>query len=197
METIVFATNNPHKLREIRSLLGNNPEVKSLKDMGFYEDIPEPFDTLEKNARAKSATIASRFGLACFADDTGLEVEALDGKPGVFSARYAGPDANSKNNIQKLLQELQGETNRKARFRTVISLMLNGTEYRFEGMVAGVILTEEHGHDGFGYDPVFKPDGYDQSFAEMDPELKNRISHRGIAVRKLADFLKQRFGQRV
>ena len=163
----------------------------NLKEIGFYEDIEEPFDTLEENAQAKTSTIYNRMGYNCFADDTGLEIDALQGKPGVFSARYAGPEGNPENNIKKVLKEMEGVANRSARFRTVISLILEGEEYFFEGKVEGEILTSKHGAGGFGYDPVFKPKGYSQSFAEMPLELKNTISHRGKAVKKLVEFLRK------
>ena len=193
---IVFATNNAHKLREIREILGTRFEVVSLSDIGCHEDIPETGSTLEENASQKSHYVADHYGLPCFADDTGLEVEALGGAPGVHSARYAeGTDHDSKANMAKLLRELQGEDNRKARFRTVISLLEPDTEqggwkeHRFEGEVRGTIATEKHGHEGFGYDPLFVPEGYEESFAQLGEEVKNRISHRARAVRKLADYL--------
>lgn len=193
---IVFATNNAHKLREIREILGTRFEVVSLSDIGCHEDIPETGSTLEENASQKSRYVADHYGLPCFADDTGLEVEALGGAPGVHSARYAeGTDHDSEANMAKLLRELQGEDNRKARFRTVISLLEPDTEqggwkeHRFEGEVRGTIATEKHGHEGFGYDPLFVPEGYEESFAQLGEEVKNRISHRARAVRKLADYL--------
>lgn len=186
---IVFVTNNPHKIKEIKSAIDKQIDVIGLKDIGFDEPIEEPYKTLEENARAKSSVVWERFGYDCFADDTGLEVDALNGRPGVRSARYAGEDGNAENNIQKLLKELEGIENRKARFRTVISLFLNGMEYLFEGKAKGIILKEKQGNDGFGYDPVFQPDGYDISFAEMPLSEKNKISHRGKAVEKLIDFL--------
>ena len=189
---IVFVTNNPHKIREINSAIDNKIEIMGLKDLGFDEPIEEPYDTLEENARAKSSVIWEKFGYDCFADDTGLEVDALNGRPGVRSARYAGEDGNAENNIQKLLEELKSIDNRQARFRTVISLFFNDREYLFEGVVEGTILKEKHGAGGFGYDPVFQPEGYDISFAEMPLEEKNKISHRGKAVRKLIEFLKEK-----
>lgn len=188
---IVFATNNAHKLKEVRFALKDIYQVKSLNEIGFDEDIPEPFETLEENAFTKSKTIFDKFKIDCFADDTGLEVEALNGAPGVYSARYAGPECSFEDNVKKLLEELDGESNRKARFRTVISLILYGKEYYFEGIVNGVITKKRSGESGFGYDPVFKPNGYEQTFAEMDLNLKNQISHRGIAVLKLINFLKE------
>ncbi len=189
---IVFVTNNPHKIREINSAMDEKIEIMGLKDLGFDEPIEEPYDTLEENARAKSSVIRKKFGYDCFADDTGLEVDALNGRPGVRSARYAGEDGNAENNIQKLLRELKGSENRTARFRTVISLFFNDREYLFEGVAEGIILKEKHGSGGFGYDPVFQPDGYDISFAEMPLEEKNKISHRGKAVKKLIDFLQEK-----
>jgi XTP/dITP diphosphohydrolase len=193
MKKIVFATNNPHKLREVRDLLGNLFEVVSLKELSFEGDIPETGNTLAENASQKSHFIFERYGLDCFADDTGLEVDALAGAPGVYSARYAGEKATYEENVTKLLQELEGEANRKARFKTVVSLLLDGKEYLFEGRVEGRILTRRSGTAGFGYDPVFQPEGYEETFAEMGPELKNRISHRGQAMAKLARFLQQYF----
>ncbi len=186
---IVFVTHNPNKIKEIKSAINNQIEIIGLKDLAFDDPIEEPYETLEENARAKSSVIWKRFGYNCFADDTGLEVDALNGRPGVRSARYAGEDGNAENNIQKLLKELEGVNNRTARFRTVISLFLNDREYLFEGKVEGTILKEKQGSGGFGYDPVFLPDGYDLSFAEMPLAEKNKISHRGKAVKKLIDFL--------
>lgn len=189
---IVFATNNVHKLQEVSHALNHLYEVKSLQEIGFNEDIPEPFETLEENALTKSTTIFKRYAVDCFADDTGLEVEALNGAPGVYSARYAGPNCSFEDNVDKLLGELRGLSNRKARFRTVISLILNGQEYYFEGIVNGVITKHRSGKEGFGYDPVFKPDGFDATFAEMNLDQKNQISHRGKAVAKLIQFLKEK-----
>ncbi|MGI6233043.1 MAG: non-canonical purine NTP diphosphatase [Prevotella sp.] len=191
---IVFATNNANKLREIREILGNEFEIVSLAELGCYEDIPETGATLEENAWQKADYINEHYGpLNVFADDTGLEVEALGREPGVHSARYAeGTDHDSEANIRKLLAKLGNNNNRKARFRTVIALIINGERHTFEGEVQGKIGTEKHGTDGFGYDPIFLPEGSSQSFAEMGDEAKNRISHRGRAVRKLAAFLKER-----
>lgn len=189
MKEIVFATNNPHKLQEINAIIGDRFRVLGLKDIGCNEDIPEEADTIEGNASAKARYIYHHYGMNCFADDTGLEVEALGGQPGVKSARYAGDDCNPEHNIRKLLEALTASENRKARFRTIISLIIDGEEKLFEGVVEGQILKSKHGVAGFGYDPVFLPDGWSLSFAEMAPEDKNRISHRGIAVRKLIDFL--------
>ena len=194
---IVFATNNEHKLKEIREILGDKFEIVSLKDIGCDVDIPETGNTLEENAHQKAEYIFDHYHLDCFADDTGLEVEALDGAPGVHSARYAeGTDHDSEANMNKLLKELDGKENRKARFRTVIALIqmegdnpLCSREYRFEGIVDGSIATEKSGNEGFGYDPVFIPEGYDKSFADLGEEIKNTISHRARAVAKLADHL--------
>ena len=186
---LVFATNNQHKVKEISPLIKNSFHLLSLADINFFEEIPETQPTLEGNASQKSHYIFDRFAINCFADDTGLEIEALNDEPGVYSARYAGERCNFQDNINKVLLKMQGITNRKARFRTVISLILNGKESFFEGFVNGKILTEKHGSDGFGYDPIFMPDGYDISFAEMTLEQKNMISHRSMAVGKLAEFL--------
>jgi XTP/dITP diphosphohydrolase len=190
MIEIVFATNNPHKLEEIRHAVGMEMRILSLSDIGCEEEIPETAPTLEGNASQKSRYIFDRYGKNCFADDTGLEIEALNGRPGVFSARYAGPGHDHQKNMDKVLIEMRGIENRKARFRTVISLILDGKETLFEGIVSGSILNEKQGKKGFGYDPIFQPDGYDFSFAEMDLGEKNRISHRGKAVKKLVEFLK-------
>ena len=192
MKTLVFATNNLHKLEEVRDILGGSFRIASLKEIGCTDDIPETADTLEGNSLQKARYVKEKFGYDCFADDTGLEVEALGGAPGVFSARYAGPGHDSEANMQKLLKELEGKTNRQAQFRTVVALILEGREYTFEGIVRGTILTERRGTAGFGYDPVFVPEGYAETFAEMGSEEKNRISHRARAVQKLADFLHKR-----
>ena len=189
MEQLVFATNNPHKVDEVRNKLSGLFEIRTLSEIGCVDDIPETSDTLQGNAAQKSHYLHDRFHCDCFADDTGLEVEALNGAPGVYSARYAGPGKDSEANIDKLLSELEGKENRRARFRTVISLILNGQEHFFEGIVSGTILTERHGSNGFGYDPVFQPDGYDCSFAELSMDEKNKISHRGRATEKLIQFL--------
>jgi len=193
MIELVFATNNPHKLEEIRNLSGENFKILSLSEIGSKDDIPETADTLEGNASIKSWFIYNKYGKNCFADDTGLEVESLDGNPGVYSARYAGPDQDPEKNIIKLLAELKTHSNRKARFRTVISLIIDGKEFFFEGIVNGSILIEKQGLKGFGYDPVFKPDRYDVSFAQMNIYDKNLISHRGKATRELIAFLKNIF----
>ena len=187
---LVFATNNAHKLEEIAAILGEKIELLSLKDIECTADIPETADTLEGNATQKAEYIYQQYGLDCFADDTGLEVEALDGAPGVFSARYAGEGHNSEDNMQKLLQNLQGVTNRKAQFRTVICLIWDGKRYLFEGICKGEIIEEKRGNAGFGYDPIFVPEGYDQTFAELGNDIKNSISHRAKAVELLCNFLK-------
>ncbi len=188
---LVFATNNQHKLKELQALLGSEFRLLSLSDIGCREEIPEEQPTLEGNASQKAFFIFEKYGYNCFADDTGLEIEALDGAPGVFSARYAGEDKNSEANMKKVLAEMAKINARNARFRTVISLIINGKETRFEGIVEGTILKEKRGNSGFGYDPIFQPNGFDKSFAEMDLAAKNEISHRGRAVRKLVAFLKE------
>lgn len=186
---LVFATNNQNKLKELQNLLGNEFELHSLTDINCNEEIPEDYETLEENATQKAQYIHEKYHVNCFADDTGLEIEALDNEPGVYSARYAGADKDANANMRKVLKRLDGIENRRARFRTVISLFLDKKEYQFEGIVEGHILSEGRGKDGFGYDPIFMPVGYTTSFAEMDMTEKNKISHRGIAVRKLVDFL--------
>jgi len=182
---IVFATNNPHKLKEIREITGNRYVILSLADIGCHEDIPEDAETLEENAAFKARFVYDKYGYDCFADDTGLEIDALGGRPGVRSARYAGEDCISENNIRKVLKEMEYVSDRRARFRTVISLIRNGNETLFEGAVEGTILKEKHGEGGFGYDPIFLPNGHIKSFAGMEPDEKNRISHRGLAMQKL------------
>ena len=188
---LVFASNNEHKIREIKSILGENFSLLSLSDINMNEDIPENEPTLEGNALVKARHIHKATGLDVFADDTGLEVEALNGKPGVHSARFAGENKDPSDNIVKLLSMLGNNTNREARFRTVIALILKDKEYLFEGVVEGRIIYEKRGEGGFGYDPLFIPEGKSQTFAEMDPEEKNFISHRGRAVEKLVLFLQQ------
>lgn len=188
---LVFATNNKHKLEELQAILGDDFTLLSLKDMECFDEIPEEQPTLEGNASQKAFYIYDKFRMNCFADDTGLEISALNGEPGVFSARYAGEDKNPEANMNKVLEKMAKINNRKARFRTVISLVIDGEEKQFEGIVNGEILTEKRGNLGFGYDPVFKPDGFNQSFAEMNLEIKNKISHRGRAVKKLVDYLKK------
>jgi XTP/dITP diphosphohydrolase len=193
MDRIIFATNNQNKVEEITSIIGNLFEVVSLKDAGINIDIPEPHATLEENATEKSTTIYHLTGENCFSEDTGLEVEALHGEPGVKSARYAGEGKSAKDNREKLLRNLAGIQNRKARFRTVISLLINGTEHRFEGVCEGTIAEEQQGNMGFGYDNVFKPTGSSKTFAEMTLEEKNNFSHREKATQKLASFLSQKW----
>ncbi len=189
MKRIVFATNNAHKLAEVRAVLGEGYELVTLKEVGITEDIPETGATLDENASQKAHYVYDRTGLDCFADDTGLEVEALDGAPGVRSARYATDGHDFAANNRKLLKELEGKRNRKARFRTVISLIQNGVERQVEGIVEGSIATQEAGCGGFGYDPLFVPEGKDVTFAEMSAEEKNAISHRGRAVAALVEIL--------
>jgi XTP/dITP diphosphohydrolase len=192
MEKLVFATNNSHKLRELSQIMPPDIELLSLGDIGCDDDIPETGTTLEINAAQKSFYIWDKYGLNCFADDTGLEIESLGNEPGVYSARYAGDERDPNANIIKVLENLHHSINRKARFRCVISLIENGQEIQFEGIVNGTIATEKHGNSGFGYDPIFIPDGYDQSFAELSPEVKNAISHRGVAVMKLVGYLRNK-----
>ena len=192
MTEIIFATNNAHKLSEVQALLGDKFHLVTLRDCGITEDIPETADTLEGNASQKSHYLYDRVGKNCFADDTGLEVEVLGGAPGVRSARYATDGHDFEANNRLLLKNLEGEDNRKARFRTVISLILDGEEHLFEGIVKGRIIESAAGCGGFGYDPLFVPDGYDCTFAEMSADEKNAISHRGRAVQKLVEFLKER-----
>lgn len=182
---LLFATNNQHKLNEVRQIAGKSIRVLSLDDVALDIEIPETMDTLEGNARQKARFVYAKTGMDCFADDTGLEIEKLDGRPGVLSARYAGEGCSFDDNIRKVLEELNGETGRKACFRCVVCLILGGRETIFEGRVTGTILNERKGQGGFGYDPVFLPDGYTMSFAEMPAHLKNGISHRGVAVSKM------------
>lgn len=186
---ILFATNNAHKLEEVKAILGDGYRLVTLRERGITEEIPEEQPTIEGNALQKVRYVHARSGADCFADDTGLEVDALGGAPGVRSARYAGDGRNSSDNVALLLENLSGQADRKARFRTVIALIFGGKEYQFDGVVDGTITDTPHGGGGFGYDPVFVPDGYDVTFAEMDSEAKNAISHRGRAVEKLAAFL--------
>ena len=189
MNKIVFATNNEHKLREIRAIIHDGTEVVSLADIGCHADIPETADTLEGNALIKAHFVYDNYGYDCFADDTGLEVEALDGAPGVHTARYAGDDQDSQANMRKLLQEMKGKNNRNARFRTAIALIQGGEEHLFSGEVRGTITTEPLGNKGFGYDPVFIPEDTGLTFAQLGEDVKNRISHRARAVAKLTEFL--------
>ena len=185
----VFATNNAHKLEEVIAILGDKIELLSMKDIHCHADIPETADTLEGNALLKARYIFENYNMDCFADDTGLEVEALNGAPGVYSARYAGDAHNSEANMRKLLQDMEGIENRKAQFRTVFALIINGKEHLFEGIVKGEITKHRCGSSGFGYDPVFIPEGYTQTYAEMGNTLKNKISHRALATNKLCNFL--------
>ena len=187
---LVFATNNEHKLHEIRKLLDNSIELMSLNEIACDEDIPENQNTLEGNAAEKSFFIYNKYGVNCFADDTGLEIQALNGEPGVYSARYAGEQRNAENNMNLVLDKLSKIKNRKARFRTVISLVIDGHETQFEGVVDGRIMEEKLGKTGFGYDPIFQPEGLNLSFAQMSLDEKNKISHRGRAVQKLVEYLK-------
>ncbi len=186
---LVFATNNQHKLRELQQILGQQFNLLCLNDINCHEDIPEESPTIEENSMGKAVYVYEKYAKNCFADDTGLEVESLDGRPGVISARYAGDEKNMDNNIAKVLEELEEKENKKARFKTVISLILDGKRYQFEGIINGKIIKEKRGIGGFGYDPVFVPDGYNTTFAEMSANDKNKISHRGIAVQKLVEFL--------
>lgn len=190
MKSLVFATNNKHKIEEAAHILHNKYNVVSLKQIGFTDEIPETANTLEGNASLKAWEIFNFYHTDCFADDTGLEVVALNGEPGVFSARYASDAHDFNANIDKLLANLAGHSNRRARFRTVISLIIEGKETQFEGIINGVIINQRKGTFGFGYDPVFVPEGYTLTIAEMAPELKNKISHRALALHKMADFLK-------
>ncbi len=189
---LVFATHNRHKLEEAVAIVGASFDVKGLTELGCFEEIPETADSLLGNALQKAEFVHQKYGVNCFSDDTGLEIEALDGRPGVYSARYAGPDCNFADNVRKVMSEMQGVTNRKACFKTVVALILNGERYFFEGRVDGEIIHEQRGASGFGYDPIFRPIGFEQTFAEMDETAKNAISHRGIAMQKLADFLKSK-----
>ena len=188
---LVFATNNQHKLQELQAMLGNHFELLSLTEIGCDEEIPEEQPTLEGNARQKAFYICEKYGLPCFADDTGLEIEALNGEPGVFSARYAGEEKSSEANMNKVLDKMSKINQRDARFRTVISLVINNRETQFEGIVNGKILHQKRGSSGFGYDPIFQPAGQELSFAEMSLPEKNKISHRGRAVSKLVEYLKK------
>jgi XTP/dITP diphosphohydrolase len=188
LKKIVFATGNPNKLKEINAAI-KSFKIVGLKDLGINEEIPETGITLKENALQKAKYVYDKTGLNCFSDDTGLEIEALNNKPGVYSARYAGADCSAENNMQKVLKELYSIRNRKAKFKTVIALILNGKEFFFEGAVNGTVLKEKKGIGGFGYDPIFKAEGYKETFAEMSIGLKNKISHRGLAVKKLVAFL--------
>lgn len=187
---LVFATNNENKLKEARAILQDKFEVVSLSDIGCHEDIPETADTLEGNAFIKAKYISEHYHLDCFSDDTGLEIEALHGEPGVYSARYAGTDKDAEANMKKVLKKLENIDNRSAQFRTVIALILDGKDYSFDGVVKGEIMKEKHGNSGFGYDPIFRPLQSQYTFAEMPAEEKNHISHRALALQKLSDFMK-------
>jgi XTP/dITP diphosphohydrolase len=190
---LVFATNNLNKLKEVQEMLSNSIEILSLNDINCFDEVDETETTLEGNAKLKADYITHNFGYNCFADDTGLEVESLDGKPGVYSARFAGEPANAENNMQKLLTDLEFKENRKAQFRTAICLNLDGKQFFFEGICKGDILKEKQGDKGFGYDPIFKPEGFSKSFAIMNSKEKNTISHRGVAIQKLIEFLKENY----
>lgn len=190
MQKLVFATNNENKLSEVKEMLEGLFEVVSLKEVEIFEDIPEDADTLEGNARIKALHVHKKTGLNVFADDTGLEIDYLNGEPGVYSARYAGVDKDAEGNMKLVLSKMKGILNRKAQFRTSIALILDNKEYLFEGNVQGKILSTKYGKKGFGYDPIFKPNGFDCSFAEMSSKDKNKISHRGRAIQKLISFLK-------
>jgi len=191
MKQIVFATNNKNKLREVREILGEQIEILSLEEIGCHEDIPETSDTIEGNAKQKATYIADKYHVDCFADDTGLEIEALNGAPGVYSARYAGMERGAGHNRRKVLTEMKDKENRKADFHTAIYLVLNGKHHLFEGTIFGHITHSERGMGGFGYDSIFVPDGYDKTFAELGDDIKNIISHRAIAIHKLVKFLLQ------
>lgn len=186
---LVFATNNKHKLNELQVILGDQFKLLSLKEIGCTEEIPEEQPTLEGNSNQKSFFVYSKYGYNCFADDTGLEIESLNGEPGVYSARYAGEEKSADANMDKVLQKLAKIKNKKARFRTIISLIINGEENQFEGVVEGKIISKKRGESGFGYDPIFQPDGFQETFAEMNIVDKNKISHRGRAVKKLVEYL--------
>ena len=188
---LVFASNNPNKIKEIQQLLPDTIRILSLFDIGCEEEIPETANTIEGNAILKANYVTEKYGYDCFADDTGLEVEALNGEPGVFSARYAGAQRNSEDNMDKLLANLQHQTNRKAQFKTVIALNLNGKQHLFTGIAKGEITLDKQGIKGFGYDPIFKPEGFSDTFAQLSIEQKGAISHRGKAVKQLIDFLKK------
>jgi len=187
---LVFATNNAHKIKELQAIMGNRIQLLSLKDIGCNEEIPEEQATLEGNASQKAFFIYNKYGYNCFADDTGLEIDALNGEPGVYSARYAGEEKSAEANMDKVLVGLLKIKNRNARFRTVISLVIDGIEKQFEGLVEGTILNEKRGISGFGYDPIFQPEGFSKTFAEMNLTDKNKISHRGRAVEKLVLYFK-------
>lgn len=188
---LVFATGNPNKIKEVRALLGEDWDLKSLVDIGCHEDIAETADTLEGNALIKARYVYQKFGLNCFSEDTGLEIDALDGHPGVKTARFAGPQKNDEDNMALAIEKLKDKNDRSAQFRTVFALIINGEEHLFEGIARGEILAKKQGEEGFGYDPIFLPQGFEKSFAQMDKSTKNSISHRGQAFRKLMSFLKR------
>lgn len=191
MKKLVFATNNKHKLEEVSTLIQNHFELLSLADIKCFEEIEEPHNTLIDNAFEKASFVYNRYNYNCFADDTGLEIDALDGKPGVYSARYAGENCTFEDNVNKVLEEMKGKKLRTARFKTIIALIIDGKKYSFEGVVEGVITEKpSQGNEGFGYDPIFRPLGYSETFAQMPLEEKNKISHRGLASQKLIEFLK-------
>lgn len=192
MKKLIFATGNPNKVKEVNQMLGDQYEILSLKDIGCHEDIPETRPTIEGNALQKAEYVLEHYEVDCFSEDTGLEVDAINGEPGVLSARYAGPSRDSQANMDLVLQKLEGKESRTARFRTVIALKLEGETHTFEGVAEGVIRMERSGDGGFGYDPIFEPIGYDRTFAELTSDEKNAISHRGKAVRKLVAFLEGR-----
>ncbi len=188
---LVFASNNANKIKEIQILLPNTIQVISLSDIGCYEEIPETAATIEGNAILKANYVTQKYGYNCFADDTGLEVEALNGEPGVYSARYAGEQKNPDDNMDKLLGNLEGKSNRNAQFKTVIALNLNGKQHLFTGIIKGTIINDKLGNQGFGYDPIFQPEGYQHTFAQLSLQEKATISHRGLATKQLLDFLKK------
>ncbi len=190
MKKLLFATNNQHKLSELRQILHSDYIITSLQEIGCVDELPETQDTIKGNALQKADFVYRKYGISCFADDTGLEIDALNGAPGVYSARFAGTKATYKQNVDKVLALLKDIENRNARFKTIIALILDGKAYFFEGIIEGEIIKEEHGQSGFGYDPVFVPLGYNKTFAEMTHEEKNGISHRGLAVKQLTGFLK-------
>ena len=191
MKKIVFATSNPNKIKEVNEMLGDKFQIVGLKDIGCTEDVPETQDTIKGNALQKARYVKEHYGVDCFSEDTGLEIDALDGEPGVYTARYGGPERSAEKNMAKVQTELADKSNRGAQFKTVIALILNGEEKVFTGIARGNMRKEKSGEGGFGYDPIFEPAGYDITFAEMNSKEKNKISHRGQAVRALIDFLEK------